>query len=243
MLELAPRETRPNEVIRTLGYWQSGPFLPLYGKAVIDSLWSLTPFFANGQAPAQQAFVFRLKELRCGDNRGYVVSNEVDAEPSNDVYTMPFSADLNGLKLTPTTDNTPSGAPHVAGTVAMEPLDQDGDGKFDHLRARFNLASPGGTCLWWATVSVGGRGAGTTGRADTVAGLNPVSMDLDVTSTLSLHDFSVFSFKINMIKCGGETEFTKDEIRTMLMNGAIVYEQEFAIDSQHFAALGEFKPR
>lgn len=243
MLELTPRETRPNEVIRTLGYWQSGAFVPLYGKAVIDSLWSLTPFFADGQMPAQQAFVFRLKELRCGDNRGYVTSNEINAKPINDVYTMPFSPDLQGLKLTPTTDNAAAGTPHVGGTVAMEPLDQDGDGKFDHLRARFNLASPGGTCLWWGTVSVGGRGSGTTGHAETTAGINPVSMDLDVISTLSLHDFSVFSFQINMIKCGAGATFAQDEMRTMLVNGTVVYEQEFAIDASRFARLGEFKPR
>ncbi|HEV8043224.1 MAG TPA: hypothetical protein VGP62_30370 [Bryobacteraceae bacterium] len=243
MLELTPRETRPNEVIRTLGYWQSGAFVPLYGKAVIHSLWSLNPFFADGRIPAQQAFVFRLKDLRCGANRGYVTSYEANAEPSPDVYTMPFSADLKGLKLTPMTDNTAAATPHVAGTVAMEPLDQDGDGKFDHLRARFNLASPGGTCLWWDTVSVGGRGSSTVGRAETTAGINPVSMDLDVVSTLSLHDFSVFSFRINMIKCGAGTSFTQDEIRSMLMNGTVIYQQEFAIDSQRFAALGEFEPR
>jgi hypothetical protein len=68
-------------------------------------------------------------------------------------------------------------------------------------------------------------------------------MDLDVVSTLSLHDFSAFSFRINMIKCGAGTSFTQDEIRSMLMNGTVVYQQEFAIDSQRFAALGEFEPR
>jgi hypothetical protein len=162
MLELTPRETRPNEVIRTLGYWQSGAFLSLYGKAVLDTLWSLAPFFADGEAPAQQAFVFRLKELRCGDNLGYVASHEVNVEPGNDVYSMPFRADLHGLKLTPVTDNPAIATPHVAGTVAM---------------------------------------------------------------ALSLHDFSVFS------------------LRTMRMNGASVYEQEFAIDSKRFSGLGAFKPR
>jgi hypothetical protein len=46
-----------------------------------------------------------------------------------------------------------------------------------------------------------------------------------------------------MIKCGAGTSFTQDEIRSMLMNGTVIYQQEFAIDSQRFAALGEFKPR
>lgn len=47
----------------------------------------------------------------------------------------------------------PRGAkPAVAltGDDKFEKLDLDGNGKFDHLRARIGVTTPGGRCTWWA---------------------------------------------------------------------------------------------
>jgi hypothetical protein len=243
-LEINPAQTRPNESIRTVGYREAGTFVPKDGKATIESRWSLEPFFTGGPVPATQAFIFRLKELRCGENRGYVNRFEINPEPTSDMYTMPFSADLKGLPLWPLADPGPAETLHVVGPVTIEPLDQDGDGKFDHLKASFDLASPGGHCAWTGYVTMEGRGFGANGSADTMPGVGAVSMEIDATSSFSLRDRSIFSFQITMIKCGAAgTQITGDEMNAAFLNHTVLVEQQFAIDSHRFAALGEFKPR
>jgi hypothetical protein len=132
----------------------------------------------------------------------------------------------------------------VAGPVTIEPLDQDGDGKFDHLKASFDLASPGGHCAWTGYVTMEGWGSGTNGSADTMPGAGAVSMEIDATSSFSLRDRSIFSFQITVIKCGAAgTQITGDEMNAAFLGHTVLVEQEFAIDSKRFAGLGEFKPR
>jgi hypothetical protein len=238
-IEINPKQTLVNQLIRTVGYRQSGTFVAQNGQTNISSLWSLAAFFEGAPQPAKQAFVFRLKEVGCGPNRGWVQNYDTSG---NDAYVMPFSVDLSGLQLSFAAGRGTAVAPRVAGLATMEPLDKDRDGKFDYLKASFDLDSPGGTCIWMGNIGVEGMGWGTGGRAETRPGINRVSMEMSVTLTMSLRDHPLFRFYIDQLKCGINPEFTREDFQAASMNQTVLFEQEFAIDTRRFAAQGEFKP-
>jgi hypothetical protein len=225
----------PAGLIRTVGYQQQGSFIPTAGRARIETLWNLAPFYgAGGPASAgRQAFVFRMLEARCGSNKARVEDS------------MSFSADLSAMETTrvAATGRVSGVAPRVVGMATLEPLDKDKDGRYDHLKVGFDLVSPGGTCIWWGHLAVRSNqdetnSQGTGGRAETKPGINHVSMELDVATSITLHDQPTFRFYVSGMECGSNPQFTSKNLEVESVH---LFEQEFAIQSNQFAKLGEYK--
>src|SRR5262249_48731300 len=121
------------DLIRTIGYQQRGSFEPVAGKARIEAVWELPPFFVGPTMPDKQGFTFRMLDVRCGVNMGRVDNpgyREGDTEPG--VFVMSFAADVSAgsdSRDNPTPVSREPGAdPRVIGTATIEPIDNDHDG-------------------------------------------------------------------------------------------------------------------
>src|SRR6185295_4835102 len=184
-------------------------------------------------------------QVNCGSSRGGVAGSVADRnndEPG--VYSMRFTADLSAAKvarIAPAPRDS-SALPRIAGPATVVPLDQDNDGKYDHLKVDYDVDSVGGTCIWFLYLRTGSSGSGPGHRVKTKPGLNHISMELDVVTNDSLHDHSLFSLYVERIKCGTDPEFTTKDFLRGSTEPINVFEQEFAIDSSRFAKQGEFKP-
>ena len=157
-----------------------------------------------------------------------------------------FTANLTSFEIG-ARNQIPEGTavPRVGGLAELQPLDQDGDGAFDHLRANFDLVSPGGDCTWsgsigWQGEDGSGGAQSTYSSAKTNRGVNHLSMELDVTSSFSLRDHPRFRFFIGHIKCGSNPGITLSEMQEAGL-AAPLFEQTFAIQVDRFAKMGEFK--
>lgn len=247
LLEVDPKI--PAGTIRTLGYPQKGSFVLTAGKAKIDTIWELGPFVA-ARSKGNRAFVFRMTNARCGENI-------MRFDP-----TMNFTADLSAMELARGRTSIGTGEmPRISGPVRLEPLDKDRNGKYDHLKASFDLISPGGACVWNAGLMVesDNQGDGETfgtavvrrdrelpkhwsgypkdATAVTKQGSNRVSMELDVETMFSLREHPNFRFVVNFIKCGAQPELARRERVEALSRLEPVYDQEFVVRADQFATM------
>lgn len=230
-MEVDPKTS--SGTISTVGYQQRGTFVFAAGQAKIETLWDPTPFFPSGAA-GKHAFVFRMMEARCG----------ADDDARFD-ESLSFTADLTGVEIAHGRTNTGTGVPRLAGTILIEPLDKDRDGRFDHLKASFDIVSPGGTCIWRTGLHVSSgdndHTAGHDGSAVTKPGTNRVSMEMDAARWFTLRDHPLFRFLVDRIRCGAQPEFTQKDLEEATIQESYLFEQEYAIQSNQFAKLGEFK--
>ena len=217
--------------VRTISYLQSGP---VERPGPIETDWDLSPFFPSGALPAEQAFVFRLLPAYCADGSYYAAEEEVTPDDGS-LLVARFVADLSHFELRPET-------PRHSGHLKLEPLDQDGDGKFDHLRATWALVTAtGGRCVWNPNIAFDMESHGVGNVAMTRPGVNSVTDEIDVTLSFSLQGQSRMRYVVGELRCGPNAAFSGEDLVAPPKHPPVI-DQEFALPPGKFAAQNEFKP-
>jgi hypothetical protein len=66
-------------------------------------------------------------------------------------------------------------------------------------------------------------------------------MELDVATSITLHDQPRFRFYVSGMRCGSNPQFTDKDLEESALENVHLFEQEFAIQSNRFAKLGGYK--
>jgi hypothetical protein len=242
-------------LIRTVGYQQRVAFVPVAGKARIEPVWDLAPFFANGAARSlAEGFMFRVIDVRCGAQEGWVADRSMrENDNGRGKFYLKFVADLSkrpantqDVRGSAAASREPDAVPRVISAATVQPLDTDHDGKYDHLKIDFDLLSLGGRCRWSGSISAEEKdgatyASGSFGSAAVQPGISRVSMTLDVVNNAPLNEHRFFSFIVDGLTCrpdGVTNDRAGDEKAVSMIHQ---FEQKFAIDPGNFAKRGEIQ--